>query len=62
MLRAQELAIKNSLSRRSAAAELKTRIVKLRWIGRENDALSLHRRVAELAAGECAALRLRDTD
>ncbi len=43
-------------------ADLKRAIVKLRWIGREGEALELQRRLARLAPEECGPLWPLDTD
>ncbi len=62
MLTAQEVAAKNSLPVPASPAELKKLILKLRWIGHEDEAISLHARLARLAHGEGADLWPRDTD
>ncbi len=58
MLTAQNVAAKNSLPMPTSPAELKKLILKLRWIGLEDEAA----RLASLAPGDCAGLWPRETD
>ncbi len=62
MLTAQRVATRNSLPMPTSPAEFKKLILKLRWIGLEDEAICLHARLARLAPGECAALWPRETD
>jgi len=55
MLDVQEVAFKNSLPP-SNAIEFETHIIKLRWIGQEDEAIFLHRRLAQPVTGGCAGL------
>ena len=50
------------LAQISRAADLRNLIVKLRWIGLEDDALRLHHRLKAIAPEECADLWVHDTD
>ncbi len=62
MLTTQKSGVRNSVLMPESPVELKKLILKLRWIGLENDAILLHARLAELAPGECAGLWPRETD
>lgn len=45
-----------------ASAELRGRILKLRWIGMEDEALELSEKLADEAALDCPLIEPRDTD
>jgi hypothetical protein len=62
MLNIREMSAESAVVVPAAPVDLKHLIIKLRWMGMEGDALKLHRILASIAPGECAALWPMDTD
>jgi hypothetical protein len=62
MRRITEMTSENIVPAASKPAEIRKLILKLRWIGMEEEAERLSRSLAEFATAECQVLGPRETD
>lgn len=62
MLNVGKIPLGSPIALPSTPVDLRRLIIKLRWIGMEAEALTLHRVLDHIAPGECAALWPIDTD
>lgn len=62
MLNVREVHPEGPIGVPSAPVDIKHLIIKLRWIGMENEAERLHRLLDRIAPGESAALWPQSTD